>query len=67
MEDLFKTAPLSHYHDLLKSEKQISVKLFKTEMAAVLQAYDYGIDNMTEEGKAALAQAITALKFEIHP
>ncbi len=67
MENLFKTAPLSQYDDLLQPERQLSVKLSKSEMAAILQAYDYGIDNMTEEGKAALTQAISALKFEIHP
>ncbi len=64
---LFDAMPLSHYREILPNDKKVSVMLTKDEMAAILQAYDYGVDNMTEEGREQLEQVVNSLKFQIHP
>lgn len=64
---IFEATPLSYYCKLLPAEQSVTVTLTRDEMAAVLQAYDYGVDNCDSEGKQHLEQVINSLKDKIYP
>lgn len=64
---MFEATPLTHYRNLVPTEQQVTVTLTRDEMAAILQAYDYGIDNCNNESRQHLEQAINSLRFEIYP
>lgn len=64
---IFEATPLTHYRNLVPPEHKVTVTLTRDEMAAILQAYDYGIDNCSDEGRQHLEQAINSLKFTIYP
>ena len=64
---LFAVANLTDYYHILPSEKSVTVTLSRDEMAAILQAYDYGINACDDEGKRYLDCVITKIKQTIHP
>lgn len=63
---LFAVANLTDYYHILPSEKSVMVTLSRDEMAAILQAYDYGINACDDEGKRYLDSVITKIKQTIH-
>lgn len=64
---MFETSSLASYHHLLPDEQLVTIKLTRDEMAAILQAYDYGVNNCDKEGKQYIEQAINSLKDKIYP
>lgn len=67
--NVFRTRELSYYQEMMHSVpdegKKITVILFADECAAILQAYDYGVENITSDAAQYLDDAIKKLKEEI--
>lgn len=69
--NLFARKPIDKYRDIVVNQyaddAPVTVQLSRDEMAVALQVYDYGLDGMTADEKAALSRLIAKLKDQIHP
>ena len=64
---LIPVAGLSDYYRVLPKKEVVTINLSRNEMAAILQAYDYGTGTCDDEGKQYLNRAIGKIKNLIHP
>ena len=64
---LIPVAGLSDYYRVLPKKEVVTINLSRNEMAAILQAYDYGVGTCDDEGKQYLDRAITKIKNLIYP
>lgn len=64
---LIPVAGLSDYYRVLPKKEVVTLNLSRNEMAAILQAYDYGTGTCDDEGKQHLDRAITKIKNMIYP
>lgn len=67
LENLFRTTPLKDYFHLCAPSMTITVEITQEEIAAILQAYDYGIENATEDALKQLNSVMNKFKEQIHP
>lgn len=66
IEGLFRPTPLKQYAHLTNGG-QITITLNQEQACAVLQAHDYGIENVPPATKLILDNLISDLKQEIWP
>lgn len=66
IDALFKPIPLSQYEPCTRGG-QITITLNQEQACAVLQAHDYGIENVPATTKLILDNLISDLKQEIWP
>lgn len=56
-----------HYKELTHDDFSCEIELSHEEQAAVLQAYDYGINTLTEKQRHKIDVILSKLKDQIHP
>ena len=66
-ERLFPVAKLTDYYQVLPKKEVVTLSLSRNEMAAILQAYDYGVGHCDDDGKQHLDRAITKIRNQIYP
>lgn len=64
--DLFPPQDLDYYRDLTR-DMQCSIDITRNESAAVLKAYDRGVDVLNPKELQLLNSVIAKLKDVIHP
>lgn len=69
LTSVFRTRELSYYqemmHNILHDGKTITVTLSSDECSAILQAYDYGVRNITSDAMQYLDDVMKKFKEEI--
>lgn len=57
----------AEYNGLILSDKEITVKLTGEEQAAILEAYDNGMGQMSQDAYMTLSGLIAEIKQQLHP